>query len=699
MSEHNVQICRFCHRHIKLAYYCEDCGVSCCSDCLHEEKIDYFVCQDCNSKNIEIKDSGKPGSCKDCGSEHVNQGSQLVKACPKCHSTSIINIYEKKEELEKSFLNLIKNVRYFIEPLNDLINLMYHLREKAKNARAFPIRCYHFPHLEADLLALFKLLSYAKENLHEKISILFNHLSLNKEYFFDIYSQPNANVIIIEGILENLTRSNDSIQDYITNNIKTISTSLESIQNYLKFIEKITFYFETYKKYLNLAENEKPIYAIYAKLANGLNTQDKFKKSRGILFITNLDLSFVHEHGKLKRKKEIIFKAPVNDLIKIKSQGKVFKKLYIEFPYGRYEFTLPPNAIARVLDYIILARNFDETIKYDQETAERLNNIYIELNDITAYIEETINSFFSLKCQFNNINQNTHHSIPMNMIGQPNYIPPEIPRIQQQPYRVNNNHPINYIPNMPQQNYQVSQPIPPPEYQNLPPPQINNNIYPNQNPENLYVYGIPRIYPQYKQPNYDNRFIPQNLYDPNKIQNYETNQFIRYNNQRIDPNNKKILMRKLEQVQKHGLLHSPEINEFYDVHQRDYGLHSSRNDQERSLYNDFSKNHLSEYFYQDNNISNDLRANRKYSKKKKEKLRKLHDFEKERYSLNETLKALDAKFDQGIISEVDYFRTFKNLQKQIYSIDKNTEDLSQELEEIEDIKGKYREFDGRRYFS
>jgi len=694
-----MQICRFCHRHIKLAYYCEDCGVSCCSDCLHEEKIDYFVCQDCNSKNIEINASGKSGICKDCESEKLNQGSQLLKACPKCHSTSIINIYEKKEELEKSFLDLIKNVRYFIEPLNDLINNLYQLRQKTKDARAPPIKCYHFPHLEADLLALFKLLGYAKDNLYEKISILFNHLSLNKEYFFDIYSQPNANVIIIEGILENLTRSNDSIQEYINNNIKTISTSLESIQDYLKFIEKIIFYFETYKKFLNLAENEKPIYAIYAKLANGLNTQDKLKKSRGILFITNLDLSFVQEYGKLKKKKEIIFKAPVKDLIKIKSQGKMFKKLYIEFPYGRYEFTLPPNNITRVLDYIILARNFDDTIKYDQETAERLNNIYIELNDITAFIEETINSFFSLKCQYNSMNQNSDKAISINMAGQPNYIPPDLANLQQQ-YRIYDNNPINYIPNMQPQNYQGSQPVLLRDYQNLTPQQANNGMYPNQNPENLYVYGNPRPYTQYKQPTYDSRFIPQNLYDPNRIQNYERNQFItKYYNQRIDPNKKKILMRQLEQVQKNGLSQNPEINGAFDIHQRDHGLYTNINEGKIGLYDDYSKIHLSEYFKQDDFALNDINTNRKYSKKEKDKLRKLRDLEKEKYSLDETLKALNTKFDQGIISEVDYFRTFKNLQKQIYTIDKNYEDLTQELEEIEDIKEKSREFDGRRYYS
>ncbi|MFX1453010.1 MAG: hypothetical protein ACFFCM_19390, partial [Promethearchaeota archaeon] len=355
MSELNLQICRFCQRNIKLAYYCEDCGVSCCSDCLHEEKRDFFTCQDCNSKKIETSDSGKKRYCKECGSENLTQSSQLLKSCPKCHSTSIINIFEKKEELEKSFLNLIKNVRMFIDPLKELVNSMYQLRQMVKNARAPPIKCFHFSNLEPDLLALFKLLVYAKDNFHEKITTLFNHLSLNNEYFFDIYTQPNANVIIIEGILENLTINFESIKEYISNNVKTIDSGLDTIKKNLKFIDKITYYFNTYKKFLNLAEDEKPIYSIHAKLSNGLNTHDKYKKSKGVLFITNLDLSFVQFSGRFKKKKQTIFKAPVDDLIKIRVQGKIFKKLYIEFPYGRYEFTLPPNSINKVLDYIVLA--------------------------------------------------------------------------------------------------------------------------------------------------------------------------------------------------------------------------------------------------------------------------------------------------------------------------------------------------------
>ncbi|GAH35587.1 unnamed protein product, partial [marine sediment metagenome] len=223
------------------------------------------------------------------------------------------------------------------------------------------------------------------------------------------------------------------------------------------------FYFINYLKFLNLAEKEKPVYAIYAKLFNGLNTQDKYKKNKGILFITNFDLSFVHEYGKRKKKQEGIFKAPVKDLTKVQIRGKIFKKLYIEFPYGRYEFSLPPNSISRVLDYIMLARSFDETIVYDKEAAKKLFNIEVDLSDLANFIEEAINSFFSLKCQYNNVKP---------ISGMANYV--QMPQTINQ----NSNYMPNTVPNQPFYNpYQNNNPNDP-NFPNYPNPDIAAYVYP-----------------------------------------------------------------------------------------------------------------------------------------------------------------------------------------------------------------------------
>lgn len=704
MLDQHIQICRFCQRNVKLAYYCEDCGISCCNDCLHEEKYDFYVCQDCNSKNIEILDSGKKKVCKNCEKENIKLVSQQLKSCPKCHSHQIINIYEKKEQLEKKFLDLIKDARNFIEPLRGGLNSLYTLRQKIEAARAPPIRCYHYPNMESDLLSLFKLYLYAKENLLEKISILFHHFSLNKEYFFNIYDQPNSNVKIIEGIFENLNTNFHSINEFITNNIITITNSIEPIQKNLYFIEKINSLFDSYRKYLNLAEEEKPVYSIFAKLMNGLNNQDKFKKKKGVLFITNFDLSFVRIYGKIKKKRKTIFKAPVKDLTRIKIQGKLFKKLYVEFEYGRYEFTLPPNSLTKVMDYVLLARNFDECVIYDEESAKKLYDIDIDFSDIINYIEEAINSFFSLKCKYNNIQyrgfSNDHQkfsnpftqtfNFPENQI-QMNTIPIQNP----QQFDIVQNPSI--FPQGFYRNYNT----------NLQRPSLYQNPYNYQNsqiqtPGDIKYYG--NSLRQYLPPNYnENDFFLQNFYNPNRIQNYRPTKYDTPYNIFPDSEDKNLLMRRLGQMQRQGFRNFGDLNSLdHDIDNELLMQLSAKNDERNTspAYQEYVKNHLSDLFNSDYTLSqSDYKPRQQTSKYEKSKRKKMLELEKEKYSLEETLKTLDAKFDKGIISEIDYFRTFKNLQKDIYLIDRKIENLEEEIKESEYLKRSNREFDKRRYFS
>ena len=696
MSEPHFQICRFCQRNVKLAYYCESCGTSCCSDCLHEEKIKTFVCQDCDSTDITISESGDKKICKDCGAENIESSNQLLKSCPKCHSNQIVNIYEKKEDLEKHFLELIKNSRGFITPLRDLLGSLYRLKQKVIDARAPPVRCFHYPTMELDLLALFKLFIYAKENLIEKIRNFLQHLSLNKEYFFDIYKQQNSNIKIIEDILENLTRSYNSINSFIANNVKTISTSVETLSKNLNFIDKITFYFINYLKFLNLADEEKPVYAIYAKLSNGLNTQDKFKKDKGILFITNFDLSFVREYGKRKKKQEGIFKAPVKDLTKVQIRGKIFKKLYIEFPYGRYEFSLPPNSASRVLDYILLARSFDETIVYDKEAAQKLFNIEVDLSDLTNFIEEAINSFFSLKCKYNNVNPNNglanHSQVSQAFNQNPNYLS-NITASQPlyNPYQ-------NRNPNDPNFPYYSN-----PNYQNLPgnplfhPGNIKNPGNSNYNYNNVPI-NPPPIYNQ-------DEFFLQNLIDNNRIQNYKPTSFNNgFGNRITNAEEKNLLMRKLEQLQKYGRIfpNTPPNNSYnFDVLKNNPAYYEPIEKGRRMpQYDDYSKNHLSELFNRDSISNYPDERSKHYSKKhSKTRRKKMFDLQKEKYSLEETLKALDSKFESGNISEIDFFKNFKNLQKEIYIIEKNLEVLDDDMENDEFLRNTPKEIDRKRYYS
>ena len=117
-DQKSKQTCRFCNREMNVLFYCEDCGIACCSDCLRDDFIEDFVCQDCGSKDVRYNEKEGKKVCKECGKENVHKITQHFKSCPKCHSHNVLNIYEKKEELEQKFLELIKLYLLFLLKLN-----------------------------------------------------------------------------------------------------------------------------------------------------------------------------------------------------------------------------------------------------------------------------------------------------------------------------------------------------------------------------------------------------------------------------------------------------------------------------------------------------------------------------------------------------------------------------------------------------
>jgi len=149
-----------------------------------------------------------------------------------------------------------------------------------------------------------------------------------------------------------------------------------------------------------------------------------------------------------------------------------------------------------------------------------------------------------------------------------------------------------------------------------------------------------------------------------------------------DMEERNFLMKRLERVQKFD--NQPHYHAFNTTNKwfNKAGLNRHEPNEfspelEPSIPNLYD-NHLSDLFVSrrksnDRTISSSRKDLYEFDRSKR---KKMSDLKQERYGLKETLKKLDSKFDQGSISEVDYFRTFKNLQKQIYSIDKKVNSLN-----------------------
>jgi hypothetical protein len=370
----------------------------------------------------------------------------------------------------------------------------------------------------------------------------------------------------------------------------------------------------------------------------------------------------------MKKKQELIFKAPINDLINIADKGKLFKKLFIQFDYGKYEFSLPSNIISKVIDYIILARSFQENDLYNYETANNLHEIDIDLNDLMRYIEEGINSFFSLKIKYNKkINRKQKNEIETK----------EVNKKDSQYYK--SQYPF----------YHVQNPLP--SWPRKP-------IYPSsrfQTPEDYYYNHMRSSVPfEFERSN----FYPQNNAQPHRFQNYHPHDEFNINHQQqyqrpysydigLDYDERNILMKRLEKMHKFGQDIPPFTNQTNNDLINQFGARTSSdqfsNNGNRNSYNnysfqDFQKNHLSEFF--DPNHPS-LQNPNKMTKDFNEEQNKMIELKREKYSLKKTLKELETKFESGVISEVDYFRTFKKLQKDIYSIEKKIENLKDKIDD------------------
>jgi len=425
---------------------------------------------------------------------------------------------------------------------------------------------------------------------------------MNKNYFVDISKQSNTNIPIIAGILENLNHEHKSLSVFIENNLKKISEKIQEIDAKIEFLEDIRKNFLKFNEIIEFTRDEKALYGLRCKMARGINPMNEYSNEKGTLLISNLYIYFIRENGLLKKRVEFIFKIPHEEFKRIEITGKVRKRLYMEFVYGKYFFAINSSKRNSVIDYIENARVFDENQKYDFESGKSLMLIKLDIKDLIDLIETNISYLLNLKC-----NQNLNYLPGYQVNYEDNYNRPQQSHYPQQTYpqpsrNLQNQNNFNYNENnVLMRNLGDYQGSSNSQY----PPNLPPNTYQNQNPASFRPNHFQRN-------NYNANLDSRNSINPNEL-NY---QFL---NQRLEYSNR------------------PEYRE--------------------------SKKNV--YF---NNRS------------------RLLELEKEEFSLNQTLKLLDKKFQKSEISDVDYFRTYRTYQQELYVIQRKIQDIKQEITEEEALQ-------------
>ncbi len=384
----NYVACEYCDKMAPVSYYCETCHAVFCAECLQTPAHHEKVCGSCGS-NVILRDGNGLEFCQVCKSQHIDQIYRSLKVCPSCHSPTAVKIEQKKLGLVQQFYTEVQESRQLLNPVNEMVNRFNNCRQKLILLRTQVPASKHFPSLESELLKVASLIEQIKLGVKERVQVFFQNVQRSREFFQEQIMRPR-DIPIIENTLHTVEAEQKDLTRYIERCFVKVSEDLETIKARLCFIDDIVERFRPHLHLIDLKRQERPVFAMECIVKEGQQLDQEIGKKSGLILLTNQKIYFIHAHGLRKKKNDVLFEAVIGDLESAEVRGRVFKNLHLEFNTGHYKLALEKDDRLKLLQYIEVARTFDEKNKIDPEKSQELNQMRLSSRDIRQVIEDQI---------------------------------------------------------------------------------------------------------------------------------------------------------------------------------------------------------------------------------------------------------------------------------------------------------------------
>ncbi len=496
----NYVACEYCDKMAPVSYYCETCHAVFCAECLQTPAHHEKVCGSCGS-NVILRDGNGLEFCQVCKSQHVDQVYRSLKVCPSCHSPTAVKIEQKKLGLVQQFYNEVQESRQLLNPVNEMVNRFNNCRQKLILLRTQIPASKHFPSLEPELVKVASLIEQIKLGVKERVQIFFQNVQRNREFFQEQLMRP-YDIPIIENTLLSVEAEEKDLTRYIERCFIKVNEDLETIKPRLDFIEEIIERFRPHLHLIDLKRQERPVFAMECIVKEGQHLDQEIGKKSGLILITNQKIYFIHSHGLRKKKSDVLFEGVIRDLESAEVKGRLFKNLHLWFNTGHYKLALEKDDRLKLLQYIEVARTFDEKNKIDQDKSQDLNQMRLSGRDLRQVIEDQIAYIMYSKLTVQSAPEVT--AVPPDQTYTDWGYSPQVSNYQGNPPYISPNvappRPQGYAPVAPQQPYQAPSYIPQNPrnvYQPMPnsPERLQNPPYYGQGQA-----GYPRPNPLHQQP-------------------------------------------------------------------------------------------------------------------------------------------------------------------------------------------------------
>lgn len=388
MADYYEELCPHCENNYLLIYLCEECHAVFCGDCLQETTREELICYNCGRSDLEQNKSGK-FHCKKCNSENIISEKRTVPACPNCGESSVVKIISKVESLKEGFQNVVQNSGQYLKPLEEQVNSLNLIRQELINLRENKLRINHFPQIEMQFLQIIKLFDNIKEATEKKTIDFFDDINRNLKYFAKINQLQPKVLPIVSAIQESFEKTSDDNLSFITESLHRLDDRIESLGMKINFMTSIKSLFMEYFQYIDMSEEEKPVFGLKCKLDTGENKQNEFNSTKGTILLTDKRIYFLHEKGIIRKRTVLLFSVLLDDLEAVNVEGTFSKKLTLEFANSMYKFKLNKEKRSQIIDFIEKARVFNSN-KIDTDSLLTLKQVEISIGSFRESLDDAI---------------------------------------------------------------------------------------------------------------------------------------------------------------------------------------------------------------------------------------------------------------------------------------------------------------------
>ena len=376
---------------------CEDCGATLCTDCLDSRSNEYVVCADCHHSLGEPNPGEKFEKCPECESENLTKGKRTIDICPKCHSSRVIVLEDKRRALALDMRHAIMSIQYGYTKLRELNNQLVSAKRLLVSLRM--ANFLHYKWIEEKLEGIQDELPPIKNRIGNQAEIVARRMAAETKNFIDYSRWAPSQFPYIEGITNRITELGIYYKQNVDEAIESIRVTLKEVRRQLDGLDYYKNQFADFYEHGQLSVGELPVCALPEIKIAGSDFL-KNDKAIGTLYITNKRLMLVAEVGRVRRKMETIFDFPLIYLNGIEEDGRIRKRLVLKLKQGEVKISCGDQTKKVFPDYIEIARKFERYIQTDMQRVRKLEQNDANISDVRLKIEGMIYSLLSVNQRY-----------------------------------------------------------------------------------------------------------------------------------------------------------------------------------------------------------------------------------------------------------------------------------------------------------